>query len=99
MPKRKVYSGEFKARVALEVLKGQRTVNEIAAAHEIHPGQAQQWKKQAVSVLPEAMSDRRRRQELEADARTEELYAEIGRLRMELEWLKKKSGITQGRSG
>lgn len=99
MPKRKVYSGEFKAKVALEVLKGQRTVNEIAAAHEIHPGQALQWKRQAMEVLPEAMSDRRKRIEREGDAREEELYAQIGRLRMELEWLKKKSGITHGRSG
>ena len=94
MPKRRVYSGEFKARVAVEMLKGQRTRNEISAAYRIHPVQAAQWKKQALEALPGALADRRRRDEVKSEEERAELYAEIGRLRMQLEWLKKKSGIT-----
>ena len=94
MPKRRVYSGQFKARVALEMLKGQRTTNEISAAHGVHPVQAAQWKKQALEALPGALADRRRRDDRESEIEKAELYEEIGRLRMQLEWLKKKSGIT-----
>ena len=57
MPTRRTYSGAFKARVALEMLKGQRTANEIGAAYGIHPVQAAQWKKQAVQALPEVLED------------------------------------------
>jgi transposase-like protein len=94
MPKRKTYDGAFKARVALEMMKGQRTANEIGAAYKVHPVQAAQWKKQAMQVLPEALGDRRHREEQRVESEREGLYAEIGRLRMQLEWLKKKSGIT-----
>ena len=54
------YSGEFKAKVVLEVLKGQRTVNEIASRFGVHPVQVFQWKKQAVEELPRVFADRRR---------------------------------------
>ncbi len=94
MPKRKVHSGEFKARVALEMLKGRRTANEVASTFGIHPVQAAQWKKQAIESLPSAMADRRHRENQQAEVEKRELYEEIGRLRMQLEWVKKKSGIS-----
>jgi transposase-like protein len=94
MPTRKTYSGAFKARVALEMLKGQRTANEIGTAYGIHPVQAAQWKKQAAQALPGVLEDRRHREDYRLEAERDELFAEIGRLRMQLEWLKKKSGIT-----
>lgn len=99
MPKRKIYNGAFKARVALEMLKGQRTANEIGAAYGIHPVQAAQWKKQAIQALPGALEDRRHREEHRVESERDDLFAEIGRLRMQLEWLKKKSGITPVGSG
>ena len=94
MPKRKVHSGEFKARVALEMLKGRRTANEVASTFGIHPVQAAQWKKQAIESLPSAMADRRHRENQQTEVEKRELYEEIGRLRMQLEWVKKKSGIS-----
>lgn len=99
MRKRNTYSGEFKARVAVDVIKGQKTVNEIAEANGIHPMQAGQWKKHALEVLPGAMSDKRKRTAETAEQERDKLYAEIGRLRMELEWLKKKSGVSLERKG
>ncbi len=94
MPKRKTYSGAFKAQVAIEMLKGQRTSNEIAGAYSVHPVQAAQWKKLAIQALPGVFEDRRHREDHRLEVEREELFAEIGRLRMQLEWLKKKSGIT-----
>jgi putative transposase len=89
------YSGEFKAKVVLEVLKGQRTVNEIASRFGVHPVQVFQWKKQAVDELPRVFADRRGPAERAAAHEKVELFEQIGRLKMELEWLKKKVGVTE----
>jgi transposase-like protein len=89
------YSGEFKAKVVLEVLKGQRTVNEIASRFGVHPVQVFQWKKQAVEELPCVFADRRGQAERAAAHEKAELFEQIGRLKMELEWLKKKVGVTE----
>ena len=89
------YSGEFKAKVVLEVLKGQRTVNEIASRFAVHPVQVFQWKKQAVEELPRVFADRRGQAERAAGQEKAELLEQIGRLKMELEWLKKKVGVTE----
>lgn len=92
---RKRYDAAFKARVAIEAIKGQRTVNEIAAAHQVHPHQVTQWKKQALQQLSEVFSNGRARAELEDEELRNQLYQEIGRLKIELEWLKKKSGFSR----
>ena len=90
---RKQYSGELKAKIALEAIKGLRTVSEIAGAYEVHPTQVAQWKKQALEQLPEVFSDRRVRIEKADEELKAQLYQQIGQLKVELDWLKKKSGL------
>lgn len=90
--KRRQHSAEFKAQVGLEALRGVEPIHTIAAKHQIHPVQVSQWKKEVSERLPEVFS-----QKPDADAkamkeRETQLFEEIGRLKMELEWLKKKAG-------
>ena len=87
--RRKRHSADFKARVALEALKEQRTVNEIAAIYEVHPVQVGQWKKQAREGLAELFSNGRVRDEKDEEDLRDRLYQEIGHLKVELDWLKK----------
>ena len=90
--KRKRYSSKFKAAVALEAIRGLRTINEIASEHGVHPNQISQWKKKALESLPDLFtSNHRRSQESEAQLK-DRLYQQIGQLQVELEWLKKKTG-------
>ena len=87
---RRKFSGVFKAKVALEAIKAQETINQIAARHEVHPHQVTQWKQQLLRQAPAAFE-----QPLLINAQAgveEELYEQIGRLKMELEWFKKKLG-------
>lgn len=90
--KRKKYSADFKAKAALEALKGQRLVNEIASELGVHPVLLSQWKKQAVDGLPGVFEAPRRKDDGEAEALQARLFQEIGQLKVELDWLKKKSG-------
>lgn len=93
---RKRYSPEFKARVAIEAIREQATANEIASRHGVHPVQVAQWKKLALQQLPSAFSSRSERvlQEklLEDEELRSRLYQEIGQLKVELDFLKKKTG-------
>ena len=94
MPKqRKSYSAELKARIALEAIKGQRTLNEIAAHYGVHPNQVTQWKKQALAELPHVFSERRARIAHDEEALRARLYEQIGQLKVELDGLKKKAGL------
>jgi transposase-like protein len=89
---RKRHSGDFKSKVALEALRGLRTVNEIAGEHGIHPAQVSQWKKQLQEGVSEIFSTKREKVgKHEAEQLQDPLYQEIGRLKMELAWLKKKA--------
>lgn len=88
--KRRKHTAKFKARVALEAIKEQKTANEIASAHEIHPTQLSQWKKELVEGAEQLFSNRRVKKEQEHEEEKARLFEEIGRLRMEVEWLKKK---------
>lgn len=90
---RKRYEAGLKAKVALEAIKGQRTVNEIAAAYGVHPNQVAQWKKQALGQLPEIFSNGRVRRDAAQEELRDQLYQQIGQLKVELDWLKKKSGL------
>ena len=90
---RRQFSAAFKAKVALEAIKGQRTVQEISSTFAVHPNQVAQWKKQAVEQLPDIFSPGRNHLDRADDELKEELYQQIGRLQMELAWLKKKSGL------
>lgn len=86
---RRQHSGEVKARAVFEALEGKRTINEIASALEVHPVQVTQWKKLAKESLAELFS-RRKDASAKAEADLKEwLYQKIGRLEMELDWLKK----------
>jgi transposase-like protein len=94
---RKQHSAEFKSRVVIAAIKGLQTVNEIASTMGVHPTQVTQWKKQALDSLPAVFSSRRGQvQKAQADL-TDELYQQIGQLKVELDWLKKKSGIAARR--
>lgn len=87
--KRRRFSASFKAEVALEAIRCKSTVNEIASKHKVHPNQVVAWKKQAVESLTEAFADRRKRPGKEEEE-TNQLYEQIGRLKVEVDWLKKK---------
>ncbi|WP_231594700.1 transposase [Synechococcus sp. CBW1107] len=94
MSKRRTHSPEFKARVAMEAISGRKTLQEIAADHAIHPIQVSQWKKQLLEGAADLFSRGRKDKEKgDQQAREAELFQEIGKLKMELEWLKKKSQL------
>ena len=93
---RRSFSAGFKSKVALAALRGDRTLAEVAGAFQVHPYQVMTWKKQVIEVLPEVFSQKRGRRGAERRELLEELYGQIGRLKMELEWLKKKSGLDAG---
>lgn len=90
--KRRQHSPELKARVGLEALKGIEPIHAIAARYQVHPVQVSQWKKEAAERLPEGFARKADQDAEAARAREKELFEEIGRLKMELEWLKKKAG-------
>jgi transposase len=90
--KRKRYSKDFKARVALEAIKGQRTANELASEYEVHVSQINIWKKQALAALPEVFGGGQERDEAQHEAERDRLYQQIGKLQVEVDWLKKKTG-------
>jgi transposase len=90
---KKNHDAAFKAKVALEAVKGEKTIAQIASEYGVHPNQIGQWKKRLLEDLPGLFSDRRRKEEKENAAETDELYRQIGQLKVELDWLKKKSQI------
>lgn len=90
--KRRQHSPALKAQVGLEALKNIDPVHAIAAKHGVHPTQVSQWKREVAERLPEVFSRAPAEAAHEAQAREKELYEEIGRLKMQLEWLKKKVG-------
>ncbi len=92
--KRKIFSGEFKAKIALEAIRGLKTVNEIAQNFGVHPTQVGLWKKELQEQAASLFEVKRGAQPVDPSATPERLYSEIGRLKMELDWLKKKSGIS-----
>jgi putative transposase len=90
---RKRHDAATKAKVAIEAMKGQRTANEIATAYGVHPNVVAQWKRQAMEQLPEIFSSGRVRKEQQEGEVRDQLYQQIGQLKVELDWLKKKSGM------
>ncbi len=93
--KRKHFSGEFKAKVAVEAIRGVKTVNEIGQEFGVHPTQVGLWKKELLEQASGLFDVKRGPKQVDPSASPERLYSEIGRLKMELDWLKKKSGISQ----
>lgn len=90
--KRKVYGGEFKAKVGLEAIRGVRTINEIGRDYGVHPIQVGLWKKEILVRAGTLFEGKRGPKAVDGPGETERLYSEIGRLKMDLDWLKKKSG-------
>jgi putative transposase len=88
---RKNHDAAFKAKVALEALKGDRTMAELSSEFGVHANQIRQWRQKLVDELPGMFSDRRRKNDKETEEETSELYRQIGQLKVELDWLKKKS--------
>ena len=88
--KRKRHNAKFKFEVALEAAKGQKTVPELAIEHQLHPSQISHWKRQLLEEGEELFRNSFNRQQREQAALETDLYEQIGRLKMELEWLKKK---------
>jgi transposase len=94
--KRKTFSAQQKAKVAVEAIRGVKTVNEIAQQYEVHPTQVGQWKKELQEQAVQLFEGKRGpKPAADSEASSERLFSEIGRLKMELDWLKKKSGIFQ----
>jgi transposase-like protein len=89
--KRRKHSSQFKFKVALEANKGLKTLNEIASEYNLHPNQVSSWKKQLLEEGPAVFSSNTARQQREQEVSESELYEQIGRLKMELEWLEKRS--------
>ena len=95
--KRKVFSGEFKAKLALEAIRGIKTVNEIAQEFGVHPTQVGQWKRGLPEQAGGLFEVRRGARPVDQSASPDRLYSEIGRLKMELDWLKKSPGSAPSR--
>lgn len=87
---RRQFSAKFKFQVALEALKELKTINEIASAHEVHPSQVKQWKKQLQDGGVEVFAEKADKATQAQAERETTLYEQLGRLQMELAWLKKK---------
>lgn len=96
---RKRHSSEFKAQVALEALKGQKTLNELASEYGVHPVQIAQWKRQAQDGLSGVFARPHPRQDHDEQALIDQLYQQIGQLKVELDWLRKKGRSLPGKLG
>jgi transposase-like protein len=91
--KRKSYGSEFKAKVGLEAVRGVKTINEIAQEYGVHPVLVSQWKREILEHAGTLFEGKRGPKPQETHESEDRLYGEIGRLKMELDWLKKKSGL------
>ncbi len=92
---RKQHSAAFKAQIVVETLRETKTLAQIAAEHEIHPTLVTKWRTEALSMLPELFERGAKRETttLLLEHKVEQLYQEIGRLTLQVNWMKKKSGL------
>ncbi len=94
--KRRVFGAAFKAQVALSAVRGDQTTAELSSKYGVHSSQVTAWKKQLLDQAAELFEDGRSKSRDELSTKEEELYEQIGRLKMEVEWLKKKSAQLGG---
>jgi transposase-like protein len=90
---RKQHSAQFKAKVALEAINGEHTLNELSSQFELHPTQVVQWKKRLSEGAPELFNGHADRNAQDEAQLRDRLYQEIGQLKVELDWLKKKQDL------
>ena len=93
---RRRFSAKQKAQIVLEILREEKTIAQIASEYSVHPSQLHRWKKQALERLPELFQRdgaHERARAVAHERQLEDLYAQIGRLTAQLNWIKKKSGI------
>ena len=88
--RRRSYSSQFKFQVAMEAASGTRTLSELAGQYQVHPNQIGQWKRRLLEGGSDIFSNGHGRKARDEEALQTDLYEQIGRLKMELEWLKKK---------
>ena len=94
MPRtRKNHPPSLKAKVAVEAIKGQKTTTQIAQMFGVHPTQVGGWKRQALAGLPDVFGNGREQIRHQTDAEKDELYKQIGQLKVELDFLKKRAGL------
>jgi transposase len=89
---RRKFSKEFKAKVALEAIKGQRTINELAQEFSVHPNQISLWKKQMLASAPEVFGNGKDREAERLELERDRLYKKVGQLQVEVDFLKKNIG-------
>ena len=90
---RRFHPAAFKAKVALEALKEQKTIAELSSLYGIHATQITKWKRQALDILSAGFSEKQKKKQEDDHALVQELYRQIGRLKVEVDFLKKKMGI------
>jgi len=93
--KRACHSEQFKAKIALAAVRGDKTLGELAQQFQVHPTQISTWKQHLLDRVPELFADRRKKREPERIS-TDALYQQIGQLSMELSWLQKKTASFDG---
>ena len=96
---RKKYPPVFKAKVALEAIREEKTSAELSSKYKVHPGQIRRWKSIATEGIRESFMDKRQKRDKDKDMLIEELYKQIGQLKVEVDWLKKKSGLISEEEG
>lgn len=87
------HTAEFKSKAVLEMLRGELTVSELAGKYEIHPTQLHKWKKHLLGSMAEIFGQKREKVEKDDEELKAELYRQIGKLKVEVDWLKKKVGF------
>ena len=94
---RKTYSSNFKSKVAIEAIKGDKTIAELSSSFEVHRDQVQKWKKIVLSGIPGLFSDKHTSKEnRNSEKLVDELYRQIGQLKVENDWVKKKFNTING---
>lgn len=88
--KRRKYTDKFKAKVALEAIRGVKTIAELAKEYQVHPNQVSGWKRQVLTNAPDLFASGKKPNAKTEEELTAPLYEEIGRLKMDLKWLEKK---------
>ena len=89
---RKKFTPEFKAKVAIEALKGHKTIAELSSEFSVHASQINAWKKQLIETSKAAFNGKQEKNQRDLEEERDRLYAQIGKQKVELDWLKKKTG-------